>query len=1169
MFLKDDIYTSSGSLKLYHCWTDKVTKFDSSSFYNWEQDNMPVYDLDERTFYLWEKLGYPTSSIPGVSLVVSADASDTDVQCNKNIFRTVSAAIEALPQTINFPVIIEVANFGQLGDLVLDNYKFGPRGSIEIINRNFAKCEAEASTVSYIAGLTIPTERTALTTVSSDLVTDNNYFYGSSLYTNDTILFYFTTNKMFTTRGHFLDSSCLSISAPVFSSTTDARLINNLNGFVSTDKEKTNNENSKFTRSNLIIDSKNNRSPYNPLGIYHINFKTYDLNSDTFDGITSYDASTTDEFTNTHLYRNDSTTNPVFTIAKGIFFGNKFNKISITNCDGPIYLRNFFLDGSGYNKTDNYYGVKVDNSNNVHLENIVVTRYRKAGLLFNNSKVKLLRGCVATRIYDFDVSGKRLTNLWTNRRNTITLNSASGYIYDDPAGGIVANNSYIEVSSTRKIEEALMRSRVLSEYSIGGLGGPNYFTEYYPYINNDYIFDFSKNANGIILNNSVLVGGDTQHVNQSKHFRYSINFDIYANVGYGIKSSNSKISLDGKLNVFENLRGLRLDSSVFEIDKLYTAYNQKIGLESYNSNILYNKHLASYQSAGTNLETHKPLTFEYNGQHLKLNNSKLLPAFTSGMDLIYDATVFNESIGVLNNNTNILLPAVEVTNNSEVVLVSPYIVRGVTHANSNSQACKGSELSVTNNSKARLIGAKYFATRIFGPAGRTYHSGLAGVYAGKNSTVELNGPTVIAQYGVDLLGESHSNININPHKLNYDAAIDVSSFTLSDKLNHTSVELHATRSCIVVDDHSELNVKDLGSYSNNWNRTGQITDITLSGVDYTSPNDLYVSAGGLQFYPNPIGSYPSIQGVDTLTGLLGASKFTADSNNIGLYYLKNQGGTTDPFTYSSVTTGGFCVRALNDSVVNVHNVNFPCGWWQVSAPYYDITAGSNAGGYCYKTFIWNIADNSQLKASYLSVSGGHPRSSGYFGPSGLWGVSGPASGLPNSTPDTSSLSVLDYFGKANSLNPYGKTTASNYGPFRLYFTVNPLAYSLVDISSTSNYGIIPQIYSQGYQPSASLLCSSLVSSMYSIALQRNSSNNIVASGYYYGSGLTDTNGYTRVLLDESAAETFANAKHCSVGKSGNSKLVSIHYPYTTVGLGSSYNGKGITSVNTFDLQRDN
>ena len=67
MFISNDIYTvNSTALKLMKCWTDKVTKFDSNSFYNWEQDNMPVYDLEERTHYLWEKMGFPTSSIHGL-----------------------------------------------------------------------------------------------------------------------------------------------------------------------------------------------------------------------------------------------------------------------------------------------------------------------------------------------------------------------------------------------------------------------------------------------------------------------------------------------------------------------------------------------------------------------------------------------------------------------------------------------------------------------------------------------------------------------------------------------------------------------------------------------------------------------------------------------------------------------------------------------------------------------------------------------------------------------------------------------------------------------------------------------------------------------------------------------------------------------------------------------
>jgi hypothetical protein len=227
---------------------------------------------------------------------------------------------------------------------------------------------------------------------------------------------------------------------------------------------------------------------------------------------------------------------------------------------------------------------------------------------------------------------------------------------------------------------------------------------------------------------------------------------------------------------------------------------------------------------------------------------------------------------------------------------------------------------------------------------------------------------------------------------------------------------------------------------------------------------------------------------------------------------------------------------------------------------------------CYKTFIWNIADTSQLKASYLSVSGLYPIAAGYIGPNGYWtsGSNVPASGLPTGTPDTSSLSVLDYFGAASS-NPYGSSSASNYGPFRLYFSVDPATHALSYLASgQDDTSIIPQLYSQGYLPSGSMRCDPGVSSIYASLKQRNSSNQIFASGFYYGSAMTFQGGHVRVMLDESAANVFANAKHCAVGKSGNNKLVSIYYPYYNTPIGDSYNNNiGIKSVNNFDLQRDN
>jgi hypothetical protein len=73
-----------------------------------------------------------------------------------------------------------------------------------------------------------------------------------------------------------------------------------------------------------------------------------------------------------------------------------------------------------------------------------------------------------------------------------------------------------------------------------------------------------------------------------------------------------------------------------------------------------------------------------------------------------------------------------------------------------------------------------------------------------------------------------------------------------------------------------------------------------------------------------------------------------------------------------------------------------------------------------------MADTSKLNASYISVSGMHPASIQYHGPSAIWAssVDGtnagnqydvPASGAPSGTPGTGNLSVLDAFGAGSSV----------------------------------------------------------------------------------------------------------------------------------------------------------
>jgi hypothetical protein len=180
-------------------------------------------------------------------------------------------------------------------------------------------------------------------------------------------------------------------------------------------------------------------------------------------------------------------------------------------------------------------------------------------------------------------------------------------------------------------------------------------------------------------------------------------------------------------------------------------------------------------------------------------------------------------------------------------------------------------------------------------------------------------------------------------------------------------------------------------------------------------------------------------------------------------------------------------------------------------------------------------------------------------------------GAPSSTPDTSALSLLDFYGRNPSSTPYSVSSHRNYGPFRIYFSVDPVANTLTNTSG-GGWGIIPQLYAQGYQPSSLLACSSTASATYISLLQRNSSGDINPSGYYYSKDIVNNSGFSRALLDESGSEAFANAKHCSVGKSNCAKTVSLYFPYygdisNVVRFGDSSIYYGLGSVNVFDIER--
>lgn len=1140
VFLHNDFYTASGSVKLYNSWTDKVTKFDTSSFYNWEQDNLPIYDLEERTYHLWEQLGHPTSALPGVVLVVSAGASPEYYESYRNNFETVSAAVAALPQVLNYPVIIEICNKGVLGSIELKNIKCGPKGSLEIVNKVFAKQEPEF-------------DGSSLNNVTKQ---DNTpYYLVSSISSLDPSLSYTIS---FSARKHFQNSKSEFLDQSIFADTSLTSINNSLFGLISVISENRN------SRATYFLSSP---APTNA-NVHAITVSPFETTSDAINNhlVNTYDVSAKDivldvDYITTGTQETDSGSRFI-----GLFYGNKFDKVLVTNCDGPIYLRNFFVDGNNIT-TKNQYGIEVTNTRNVFLENCICSRHTKAGFYFNNSKVIITRGIGAYRNYSttptrLHISGITETNI--NRD------------YRDYAAGLYAINSDIEFSSTAAFERTKFEQDPIFS-AVSSQGTLSYGL--------NYPINFSRNANGIILENSKLHGGVSGGSGTI--------FVSELNNLCGFKLFNSEIDWNGRIKARQNNVGLLSVNSNLILDRASFVENTLEGLRLLNSNLIYNKNSILHNGSEAQY------AFNKNGKHLHLINSTY----------IFNKTINIPSFLGLHKFENCNSKSILIEDSSKCSLVHPFVrSRDI----SETSVKYGDPISVENNSKLTLKGSKETAVTVIGRPTEGNQKNSAGVYAINNSVVDIQGPAVIAQYSVDVLVDNNSVLNITPHRDDAGNKLQITEFALSDSGNHTMVELHSTRSCLVADRNSIINIENLGDFSSCWARGINGSEALTFGPDYKidSIKD-FIAGGFIQFYPNTNVNHNVIAG--------GSNDAFSPTSIGGLdthYYLFDRDEEFQ--NYSGVTYGGMCVRALNNSFVNVKNVNFPTGHWNPSGIFYNSSGVNSLSKLCSLLFIWNIADDSKLHASYCSVSSMYPADVGYFGPPAVWlealnefgTMSGnPLQSMPPLSGDAyvSSYSLLDFFGSGPSgASAIFQTSSFNQGPFRLYFSVDP-AINHLKLLTTNPYsqilsgayfsgGWIPQVYSQGYYIPMYMSAAPSVSTLHktlfrfnTVGALPNRSNSLsglyLATGYneplnglltYYttilGAGMLHNALSPRVFVDESASNLFANAKHCAAGKSGAPKVVSIYYPYTSNLGEANYNNKdvgiGIGSVNFFDLSRD-
>jgi len=1192
-FKREDQYAASGSTKLWNAWTPYVSKFDTSSFYNWEQDNLPLYDLEERTYEAWEQLGFPTSSVPGMALTVSADAGNTvegqaQLLAESTLFTDVSSAIAAIPKVVRFPVLVEVGSFGDLGNMELHNFRIEEGGSIEIINRNASKFYSASSTVNNVAAGSVYNS-------SHDLIKRVDSLDLSNTFTN---------------------ASCVHLGLSLLSGTDDSRFGT---GYAFAHPQHT------LRRGTVAFGYS--------VGTLDGNIFDWSLYENTAGGATynddtlpSYDTSTYDALNNDYPTRGQVDSSDS---VKGVVYNNVARKISIKNCDGPIYIRGFVVDGNITSVDD---GISVINSD-VVLENCAAMRCNEAGFKFHNSKVTLSRTACSYRNY-------KLTDSATRAEET--------------GVGFHAVNSEVTVSA---LLQPILSLDGPADFGASGV---------------DVAVMASRNYLGFLLENSKLVGGYRRDSAINETTGGLLLSEL--NYGAGLEAINSQINLKGQIDFYGNARGLDLLGTTVITENLCVDFTNTEALRAANSRVEFDSVVSPAQAGQA---SRAQFEFSKNGQHILLRNqSEVTFRRKNHLPAIYGNSFFLSSFGTITwdgaNRNN--LPGVSVEDQSTIELIHPKMVAHDSVVRNS--ADYGQILRAVNGSKASLFGTAAGCNFVWGP--RTYNRQqfAAGLYAGRGSELNLHGPTVIAQYGIDALVEDNSVINIEPHRSRSGYGLEVSAFDLSAQANHTSVELHSTRACLVANRNSVINLQDLGSYTLHWPRTGRGGNLLAAGADYNLGSTGFASSGltaygSLQFFPNPSDSKIVTQNDldDLISGGVAASVpdfpvFTAATDmNTFLVTDDPIGGSTDTATRGLASLGGVCLRAAGDSVVNVNNVHFPTG---NNGGFMDGLFYDASGDNCHQLMIWNLADTSKLNASFLSVSGMYPGNSTYHGPSAMYVSSNTlgsndteyvaASGAPSSTPDTGTLSVLDPFGagsavgiwnlpvgatinspfkryhpiteafneatpsalagagvivSANAAMPFGfDGSGSNTGPFRIYWSPKPSSKFLaVDLSGYqygawkgeyaggddfSGYtGPAYQIFSQGYNMSAPVSAllfddGNSVSSVYPDLVKLSidsdgdgSYDKLWTSGFYYCSEFLDDDPL-QCMLDESASDAFQNAKNASTGTSGKPKRVTIYRSReddsgdaSPSNRGSeAYQGDrdhtvGFKSANIFDLRRDN
>ena len=386
-FLQNDGYLVRGNNQIVRGdWKSTVYKFDASSFYNWEQDNLPLYDLEERTELNWEQQGYPASSLTGMQLLVSSINADgvpveIDSTAPYQVFSTVSAAMAKIPRVLRFPVVLEVATSGDLGNIDIHDFEFVENGGLEIINRGFAKILSGSSVGNFDLKASGTNASSILMVSSLDLSNTIKDTSALATSTNITVAgggpgphFWNNYNRSIIRMADVYTTNLGGAQAEYGTATTDTPGDLRNNGLT---------VNVRQTDANFLAGK--DIFKFNQ---YYDNTTSSDYNYNQTLGVKALRPSNMNSL---QLSANEQLTGGVY--------ANSARRISIKNCNGPLYVRGFIVDGyRGSNDPEAGEaisheiedGIDIENSK-VVLENCAAMRCGKTGLKTMSSEVLFLR----------------------------------------------------------------------------------------------------------------------------------------------------------------------------------------------------------------------------------------------------------------------------------------------------------------------------------------------------------------------------------------------------------------------------------------------------------------------------------------------------------------------------------------------------------------------------------------------------------------------------------------------------------------------------------------------------------------------------------------------------------------------------------------------------------